>query len=288
MARRKKKAEINIFSASAIDLFASSLGVFIILVIILFPYFGNKSKTVSDENSQIINPEINQNLIAEAKVYEVKIQSLEKFKLLSIQKVKELKSEMNVLREQASEQKKLKPKSLSEDLNKLKKESQIQELKKVKQNKEIKSLKTINENLKRIIKKNKENLRSESKGRSFLAFLIKWETKNHDVDLVVRDPSGKRFDFKKRKFKKHVGEFILDSRSGPGAEVWQSKKFIPGVYSLTYRFYNDYGNNKPVIVSGTVITKKGSFDIKKIKLDSMKNPLVKLRIRILESGEIKF
>jgi hypothetical protein len=40
----KKSREINVFSTSAIDLFASALGVFIVLVMILFPYFGKTSK----------------------------------------------------------------------------------------------------------------------------------------------------------------------------------------------------------------------------------------------------
>ncbi|MEO0335122.1 MAG: hypothetical protein AAF202_01930, partial [Pseudomonadota bacterium] len=40
----KKNREINVFSTSAIDLFASALGVFIVLVMILFPYFGKTSK----------------------------------------------------------------------------------------------------------------------------------------------------------------------------------------------------------------------------------------------------
>lgn len=41
--KRKKKAELGTFSASAIDLFASALGAFIIITVVLFPYFPNLS-----------------------------------------------------------------------------------------------------------------------------------------------------------------------------------------------------------------------------------------------------
>lgn len=41
--RRKAKAELGTFSASAIDLFASALGAFIIITVVLFPYFPNLS-----------------------------------------------------------------------------------------------------------------------------------------------------------------------------------------------------------------------------------------------------
>ena len=58
MARRKKNREINVFSASAIDLFASSMGVFIILVVVLFPYFGNKSKKEPTKQLQAIKQEL--------------------------------------------------------------------------------------------------------------------------------------------------------------------------------------------------------------------------------------
>ena len=44
---KKRSREINVFSTSAIDLFASALGVFIILVMILFPYFGKKSEVLA-------------------------------------------------------------------------------------------------------------------------------------------------------------------------------------------------------------------------------------------------
>ena len=40
---KTRSKEINIFSMSALDLFASALGAFILIAVVLFPYFPNKS-----------------------------------------------------------------------------------------------------------------------------------------------------------------------------------------------------------------------------------------------------
>ncbi|WP_418642372.1 vWA domain-containing protein [Vibrio chaetopteri] len=42
---RKKSREINIFSMSALDLFASGMGAFLLLAVISLPFFGNTSRT---------------------------------------------------------------------------------------------------------------------------------------------------------------------------------------------------------------------------------------------------
>lgn len=42
---RTRSREINIFSMSALDLFASALGAFILIAVVLFPYFPNKPAT---------------------------------------------------------------------------------------------------------------------------------------------------------------------------------------------------------------------------------------------------
>jgi len=49
MAFRKKNREINIFSMSALDLFASALGAFIIITIIVLPYYLKTDRTLKDK-----------------------------------------------------------------------------------------------------------------------------------------------------------------------------------------------------------------------------------------------
>jgi hypothetical protein len=102
---------------------------------------------------------------------------------------------------------------------------------------------------------------------AFMAFMMKWPTNDHDVDLKVEDPGGRKFDFKHRKYGKEPGTFVLDTRRGPGMEVWQSDRIVPGVYKFTYQFYNAYGNNSPCPVTATLFTSKGSVDLPKVTLD---------------------
>lgn len=101
---------------------------------------------------------------------------------------------------------------------------------------------------------------------SFIAFVMTWATDAHDVDLSVEDPAGRAFDFKKRKHKDHPGLLVLDTRRGPGTEVWQADKIIPGDYRFKYHFYNPYGNKKPCEVKGSLFTTKGQIDFPVVKL----------------------
>ncbi len=131
--------------------------------------------------------------------------------------------------------------------------------------------------------------KAESAGgahKAFLAVFISWSTRDHDIDLVVKDPSGKKFDFKNRKHGSHPGYFALDTRRGPGAELWQSDRIVPGTYTATYSFYNQYGNTDPAKVSGTIYSAKGSFEITTVQMDvgSKKEYLIQFDVK--EDGSV--
>ncbi len=121
----------------------------------------------------------------------------------------------------------------------------------------------------------------------FVAFVMSWDTRDHDVDLVVEDPNKRSFDFKKRSHKSHPGLLVLDTRQGPGVEIWQADKIIPGVYTFNYLFYNSYGNPKPCTLTGTLFTSKGAIKMPSVTLDTTKNKSIKLRVSISEDGKAK-
>jgi flagellar motor protein MotB len=101
------------------------------------------------------------------------------------------------------------------------------------------------------------------KAHSFMMITMSWHTQNHDVDLIVEDPAGKVFDFKHRSYANHPGSFEMDTKRGPGTEIWQTDGTLTGRYKITFSFYNPYGNAEPCQVQGTIITSSG-----KIKLPS--------------------
>ncbi len=53
---KKRNREINIFSMSALDLFASAMGAFILITIVLFPFFpnlGNSSESIEKQKAEL-------------------------------------------------------------------------------------------------------------------------------------------------------------------------------------------------------------------------------------------
>jgi chemotaxis protein histidine kinase CheA len=134
----------------------------------------------------------------------------------------------------------------------------------------------------------KDNEKSgNTSSQAFLAVFINWSTKDHDIDLVIKDPSGKEFNFKKRKYPSHPGFFALDTRRGPGAELWQSDRIIPGKYTAIYSFYNQYGNTEVAKVSGTIYSPKGSFEIQPVEMDINNKKKYEISFDVNGEGDVK-
>lgn len=147
---RRPSREINIFSLSALDLFASALGAFILLAVIQFPY--------TKKNEDIVNA-----------------------KQAAERALSQCKADLQVAQDEATECK----------------------------------------------KRLKE---------TFLAIILKWETKDQDVDLHVIDPTGNEFFYKKHNrertdFSTVNAEISVDQIQGPGVEVWEYYSAIVGEYT---------------------------------------------------------
>ena len=115
--------------------------------------------------------------------------------------------------------------------------------------------------LNEIIKELEKKLSNLDQKGSFLAIVTSWSTTDHDLDMVVTDPNGKVFNFKKKQYTEYPGKFVLDTRRGPGAEVWQSNKIITGQYKLEVVFYSQYGNQNPAEGKVSIFSSKSDLDI---------------------------
>ncbi|HAG91768.1 MAG TPA: hypothetical protein DCL41_07845 [Bdellovibrionales bacterium] len=122
--------------------------------------------------------------------------------------------------------------------------------------------------------------------RSFLAIMIKWPTRDHDVDLIIEDPNGVKYDYKKKGERQLAGRFALDTKRGPGAELWLSDQVIPGTYKATYYFFNQYGNLTPTQVSATIYSPKGQVEIKPRALDISKKRSVTVTFHVSKEGQV--
>lgn len=121
------------------------------------------------------------------------------------------------------------------------------------------------------LRKEIESLKDAGSGdarQNFMMITASWLTEKHDVDLEVSTPQGKRFNFKNRRFAGAPGAFEMDSRFGPGMEVWRADKFAPGRYAAKIALYNKNGNEEDADVSLTVVTNQRTYRIGPVKLGS--------------------
>jgi flagellar motor protein MotB len=132
-----------------------------------------------------------------------------------------------------------------------------------------------------------EKQSARAAGGAFAAVVISWPTQNHDIDLIVTDPEGKSYNYKHRAFDQHPGKFVLDTRRGPGAEMWQTDRILPGIYQIKYLFYNTYGNNDPAPVSGSIYSQGGIFDLPKVELNFNTKREQTFKLKISDKGEVQ-
>jgi flagellar motor protein MotB len=145
-----------------------------------------------------------------------------------------------------------------------------------------------------IEQKNKDfdQLKSESEklqknAQRYMMVLLTWETEKQDLDLQVITPSHKQFNFKKRKIAGEPGSFELDSRYGPGIEMWKAENFGPGTYSAKVSLYNQNGNKSPAQVNLSVLTNRGSYRSPAFSVDE-KNTEKEIEFSVTPEGEVSW
>ncbi len=137
-------------------------------------------------------------------------------------------------------------------------------------------------------KLNNENLglKADFKNNNFMIIVLNWTTPQHDIDLRVTDSFGRMYDYQNRAYKESSAKFIVDSRSGPGVEMWETPQIESGNYTVEFSFYNSYGNTEPAVMTGSIITKKGVFEIPETKLDFAKAKKKLFKIKSTDEGAI--
>ncbi len=95
-----------------------------------------------------------------------------------------------------------------------------------------------------------------------------WETEKHDVDLVIVDPNGFRYTFKNKRSPSSVGALEIDSRYGPGLELWRTQDLKPGKYKILVKLYNQFGNTKDAVVKTQIVTNVSSIDLPQAVLNN--------------------
>lgn len=260
MGRRKAK-EINIYSTSAIDLFASGMGVFLFLTILTLPKIENNSKIKIAEKIKEVEALAKQlnSLTNATNDFVVKLQKQVKSQNVTMRTVASTSSDSVTdpkIKEMIQESQ-----EVVEKMSKAVEAITSQQAKlQAKMTKTIAKLKVTTKDNKELKKKLKDSIQADGE---FVAVMLQWQVPEHDLDLIVVDPSGKEHKFKKIE----DSTVIADSRSGPGAEIWYFEKPLLGKYQIKAFIHGKYGNEAPSIVQATVFNNQTTKVLASMKID---------------------
>lgn len=223
--------------------------------------------------------------------------------LSSIQSEKsKIETELKALQAQIEDQKKIEnekimkqtqqERSLASVQSKLKNETNTsEELKKQLEQITVDSKKTqqeLEETKEQLAKKIEEiNKISESEAKNnFLLVTTTWNTEKHDIDMEITTPSGHKFNYKKKTAANDDSIFEVDSRMGPGLEMWKTPKAETGIYKVKVGLYNTNGNENPANVTLSLINSKFRLNLPSFDLKTGKKS-VEFKFEVNDKNELK-
>lgn len=245
MLRRNR--DISIFSLSMLDVFCGALGAFLIVMIILLPFYKKESIDFMRSNEQL----------------QTQVEELQ-------QELSTLRQEMESLRQQLAqaEQRAQEAEQRAQEAEQRAEaaEQRAQELEE--QAAEAEALRQeLAEAEARAEEAEQRARRAEALlNQTFLLVYIRWETANQDVDLHVIDPSGAEFYYEQRTIAGRPGELAEDSQYGPGNEVWEVALAPAGEYRIDLVLYDRHGNAENPTVRGKVFHRDGSIELPAVSM----------------------
>ena len=228
---KSRSREINVFSMSALDLFASALGAFILISIVLMPYF----LRLSDEQVRQLQQDLEE---AQASLSETRQQLAQAESAL--QQCEERAQRESACREQLA--------TLQAEVERLRAELEEAQAERDQAQQSQPALERCREEL---------NACEERLMTTFLTLVIQWPTARHDVDLHVIDAAGREFYYRARTIPGRPGELQWDTQSGPGVEIWEVPEAPPGEYRILYNLFDPHGNTSPAVVKGGISFRDG-------------------------------
>lgn len=94
--------------------------------------------------------------------------------------------------------------------------------------------------------------------KTFLVVHIQWATNRQDIDLHVIDPSGAEFYYERKTIPGRPGALSVDSIYGPGNEVWSASNATAGNYRIYAKLFNPRDVNDTPTITGSIIHRDGT------------------------------
>ena len=274
-----RSREINVFGISALDLFASALGAFILISIVLMPYFLSEMSQEVEQMRQALA----QSRAAEAEARKGLAQSrtaeAEARKGLAQSRAAEAEARKRLARSRAAEAEARKglaqSRAAAEEARKNLTQSRTAEAQARERLAQARRAREQCQQQTAACRRELGGVRGAAAGlrscraelqacekklsKTFLAIVIKWPTDKHDVDLHVIDPAGEEFYFNRPIVPGRPGKLSADTEQGPGVEVWEVSNAPAGKYRVRYNLFNRWGNPADAIVEGGVYHRDGYY-----------------------------
>ena len=248
---KKKNREINIFSMSALDLFASAMGAFLLIAVMALPYYLKVDPDLIEQVKKL-KTEIVQN---ETQIATLK-EELKKCQEDGAKAFREAQAKIESLTKENDQLKKALAKAKEE---RQQAQAQLREAKE-----EVKQARA------------KANGLQKELSKTFCVVKMQWKSPSPlDVDLHIIDYNGREYSYSKQVYGGIDASLTVDAgdptKVKRGAEVWVSKELKEGSYTI---FYKHYAGNSSATVEGSVFTKSFTKDLPTINLSKGEKKII--------------
>ena len=239
---KTRSKDINIFSMSALDLFASALGAFILVSVVLFPYFPNTG------DSEV--------RVAEVRARLEQVQNELQATREQLGACETQRQEIQAALDACEEQRRASVSQAALSAC----ETQRQQVQAALDACEEQRRASVSqaalgacESRNRQIQTELESCQAQAR-KKFVLVLMSWGTSD-DIDLHVIDPDGREFFYQRRSFAGSRAKLEEDNTRGPGNEIWLHPAAEAGTYRVYYHYFS--GGSGSVRVRGAVLTPAG-------------------------------
>ena len=248
---KRRNREISIFSMSALDLFASALGAFILLTIVIFPYFPNTSRVEIEPPP--LPPPPNPGL--QQQLSEVQGQLAEAQRQLAearqdVSELEDVQDRIGAVEDQLATSREQLAQAEADAADLGQTHDRLADAEE--------QLAGAREREDRL----EEALEGERR-RKFLLVTISWDGED-DVDLHIVDPRGNEYYYGNRRHSGSLAQFEEDTVRGPGNEVWLHPVVEPGHYAIFYNLFSKRGRS--VDVRGSVVHSRDRHELQAVPL----------------------
>jgi hypothetical protein len=248
MSMRRRSREVNVFGASALDLFASALAAFIVITLMILPFFLKYDDVLMEQvrELQARMAETEQELEATRAELSVTQADLAQ-SAQDLETASEQLSAAEAARAQAEQ-----------ELEDTREQLAAAEAELARTRQALEQCQQERDSMGSELAQCVEELNT-----TFLTTMIRWDTAD-DVDLHIIDPDGNEFYYEQPNFPGVPGALTRDIVTGPGIEVFEEPNTRTGTFRVVYLLYS----GDPVQVDGVIYTRQGRQELPSIYLQT--------------------